>query len=170
MKRLNTGGRIDRSKPLSVTFDGTALPAYHGDTLASAMLAGDTMVVGRSFKYHRPRGVYSAGVEEPGAMVHLRDGDRHEPNARATVVEAFDGLVSSGQNAWPNVRFDVGAVNGLFSPFLSAGFYYKTFIGPFKNSTKVLDDVRNLHPESGRNGPWDLSRRSRLLRKTQRIL
>ena len=136
MKRLATGGRIDRSKTLSVAFDGQTLPAYQGDTLSSAMLAGGISLVGRSFKYHRPRGIYSASVEEPGAMVHLRDGDRHDPNARATVTEAFDGLVSTGQNAWPSLKFDVGAVNNWASPFLSAGFYYKTFIGPFKHSTR----------------------------------
>ncbi|MFY9240486.1 MAG: sarcosine oxidase subunit alpha family protein [Roseovarius sp.] len=136
MKRLTTGGRIDRSKPLSASFDGRNLPAFHGDTLSSAMLAGGVSLVGRSFKYHRPRGIYSSGVEEPGAMVHLRDGDRHEPNARATVTEAYDGLVSTSQNAWPSLNFDIGAANNLFSRFLSAGFYYKTFIGPFRNSTK----------------------------------
>ena len=136
MKRLSTGGRIDRSVPLTVTFDGRALSAFQGDTLASAMLANGVSLVGRSFKYHRPRGVYSAGVEEPGALVHLRDGARHEPNVRATVTEAFDGLVATSQNAWPNVRFDIGTVNNLLSPFLSAGFYYKTFIGPFKNTTR----------------------------------
>ena len=136
MKRLATGGRIDRSKPVSVSFDGQKLAAFQGDTLSSAMLASGVSLVGRSFKYHRPRGIYSAGVEEPGAMVHLREGARHEPNARATVTEAFDGLVSTSQNAWPSLHFDVGAVNNWLSPFLSAGFYYKTFIGPFKHSTR----------------------------------
>ncbi len=136
MKRLNTGGRINRNQPLSVSFDGQKLPAFQGDTLASAMLAGGISVVGRSFKYHRPRGVYSAGVEEPGAMVHLRQGDRREPNARATVTEAFEGLVCTSQNSWPSRTFDMGAVNNRLSPFLGAGFYYKTFIGPFKHSTR----------------------------------
>ncbi|MEM6303903.1 MAG: sarcosine oxidase subunit alpha family protein [Pseudomonadota bacterium] len=136
MKRLASGGRIERTSPLSVTFDGRQLQAFKGDTLASAMLANGVSVVGRSFKYHRPRGIYSAGVEEPGALVHLREGDRQEPNVRATVTEAFEGLVSSSQNAWPNLRFDLGAVNNMLSPFLSAGFYYKTFIGPFRHSTR----------------------------------
>ncbi len=136
MKRLATSGRIDRSRPLSVKFDGRLLPAFQGDTLSSAMLAGGVSLVGRSFKYHRPRGIFSAGVEEPGAMVHLREGNRHEPNVRATVTEVFDGLVSTSQNAWPSLQFDVGAVNNYLSPFFSAGFYYKTFIGPFKHSTK----------------------------------
>ncbi|MCG7522529.1 sarcosine oxidase subunit alpha family protein [Ruegeria sp. Ofav3-42] len=136
MKRLPTGGRIDRTAPLKVRFDSQDLPAFQGDTLSSAMLAGGVSLVGRSFKYHRPRGIYSAGVEEPGAIVHLRDGNRHEPNARATVTEAFDGLTATSQNAWPSLGFDIGAVNNWLSPFFSAGFYYKTFIGPFKHSTK----------------------------------
>ncbi|MEP0942791.1 MAG: sarcosine oxidase subunit alpha family protein [Rhizobiaceae bacterium] len=136
MRRLPTGGRIDRSQPLSVKFDGKSLPAFQGDTLGSALLAGDLKLVGRSFKYHRPRGVYSAGVEEPGAMVHLRESSRHEPNVRATVTEAYDGLVATSQNAWPSLKYDIGAANNWISPFLSAGFYYKTFVGPFKHSTR----------------------------------
>lgn len=136
MKRLPSGGRIDRSTPLNIRFDGRTLPAFRGDTLSSAMLAGGVSLVGRSFKYHRPRGIYSAGVEEPGAMVHLRDGPRHEPNVRATVTEAFDGLVATSQNAWPSLSFDIGAVNNWLGPFFSAGFYYKTFIGPFRRSTR----------------------------------
>ena len=128
--RLQTGGRIDRSSPIEVDFDGHKLAAFKGDTLGAALLANDCKIVARSFKYHRPRGVYSAGVEEPNAMVHLRTGSRHEPNARATVVEVFENLKSSGQNAWPNVRYDISAVHQLMSPFFSAGFYYKTFIGP----------------------------------------
>lgn len=134
MKRLPTGGRINRNRALNVRFEGHKLPALEGDTLASAMLAGNTSLVGRSFKYHRPRGVFSAGVEEPNALVHLRDGARQEPNARATTVEAFDGLEATGQNAWPSLSFDVGAANDLLSPFFSAGFYYKTFIGPFQGT------------------------------------
>ncbi|MEM1079392.1 MAG: sarcosine oxidase subunit alpha family protein [Pseudomonadota bacterium] len=136
MTRLTTGGRIDRTRPIEIRFDGEALSAFQGDTLASAMLAGDVSLVGRSFKYHRPRGVFSAGVEEPGAMVHLRSGDRHEPNVRATVTEVFEGLEATSQNAWPSLRYDVGAVNSLLSPLFSAGFYYKTFIGPIRHSTR----------------------------------
>ena len=136
MRRLPFGGRIDRSAPLNVSFDGRALPAFRGDTLASAMLAGGLSTVGRSFKYHRPRGIWSAGVEEPNALVHLRQGDRREPNVRATTAEAYDGLVSTSQNAWPSVNFDIGAANDRLSPFFGAGFYYKTFIGPFRRSTR----------------------------------
>ena len=128
--RLPAGGRIDRGRRLSLSFDGGELSAYQGDTLASAMLAGGGSVVARSFKYHRARGIYAAGVEEPNALVSLRTGARHEPNTVATTVEAYDGLAAFGQNAWPNVRFDFGAVNQLFAPFLAAGFYYKTFVGP----------------------------------------
>jgi heterotetrameric sarcosine oxidase alpha subunit len=130
-RRLAAGGRIDRAVTLHMTFDGRSLAAHPGDTLASALLAHDVPIVARSFKYHRPRGIYSAGAEEPNALVHLRGGARTEANTRATLVEAFDGLTASKQNAWPSLRFDIGAVNQLFARFLPAGFYYKTFIGPF---------------------------------------
>ncbi|KKC24782.1 sarcosine oxidase subunit alpha family protein [Sphingomonas sp. SRS2] len=133
-RRLPTGGRIDRSRTLELTFDGRSLTAHPGDTLASALLASDRKLIARSFKYHRPRGLMAAGVEEPNALVHLRDGARHEPNAQATTIEAFDGLKAYPQNAWPSLRFDIGAVNGLLSRFLGAGFYYKTFIGPFSGT------------------------------------
>jgi sarcosine oxidase subunit alpha len=133
-RRLDRGGRIDRGRTLTLRFDGRDIAAHPGDTLASAMLAADIRLVGRSFKYHRPRGVMAAGVEEANALVHLREGDRREPNTPATVVEAFDGLVATSQNAWPGLRFDIGAVNGVASRFLGAGFYYKTFIGPFKGT------------------------------------
>ncbi|WP_105375056.1 2Fe-2S iron-sulfur cluster-binding protein [Neorhizobium huautlense] len=133
-RRLSSGGRIDRSRPVSVQFDGRSFAAYPGDTLASALLAGDQILLARSFKYHRPRGLMAAGVEEPNALVHLRDGNRHAPNAQATMVEVFDGLTSTSQNAWPSLQFDVGAVNGLMSRFFGAGFYYKTFIGPIKGT------------------------------------
>lgn len=132
--RLNTGGRIDRSQPLSFTWDGRSYRGFAGDTLASALMANGEVVLGRSFKYHRPRGIMSAGVEESGAIVTLGTGNRAEPNTKATIVELYDGLVASGQNAWPNVRNDVGASLGLFGRFFSAGFYYKTFMGlpPFE--------------------------------------
>ena len=132
--RLPSGGRIDRSAKLTLSFDGRAVSAYSGDTLASALMADGQSVVARSFKYHRPRGIYSAGVEEPNALVQLHTGAKSEPNARATTLEAYDGLQAKGQNAWPNVRYDLNAVNQLFGKFLFAGFYYKTFIGPFKGT------------------------------------
>ncbi len=132
--RLSSGGRVDRSRRMDVRFDGRGLQAHPGDTLASALLASGEDIVARGFKYHRARGIYSAGVEEPNAYVHLRQGARHEPNARATTSEVFDGLCATSQNAWPDVRLDIGAVTGYLSPFLSAGFYYKTFVGPFKGT------------------------------------
>lgn len=138
-KRLPRGGLIDRQQPLSFEFDGRRYEGYSGDTLASALLASGVTVVGRSFKYHRPRGVLTAGSEEPNALVELRTGARREPNTRATVVELFDGLVAHSQNRWPSLRFDLGAVNGLFAPLLAAGFYYKTFMWPPSFWEKVYE-------------------------------
>ena len=132
--RLPAGGRIDRNVALRLTFDGRALPAFAGDTLASALLAADEKIVARSFKYHRPRGIYAAGVEEPNALVHLRRDGRGEPNAQATTTEASEGMEVTGQNAFPNVRFDLNAFNQWLSPFIAAGFYYKTFIGPARGT------------------------------------
>lgn len=132
--RLAKGGRIDRSRKLRFTWDGKSYEGFAGDTLASALMANGEKTIGRSFKYHRPRGIMSAGVEESGAIVALGTGDRTEPNTKATLQELYDGLAASGQNAWPNVRSDVGAALGLFGRFLAAGFYYKTFMGlpPFE--------------------------------------
>ncbi|NMG41456.1 sarcosine oxidase subunit alpha family protein [Chelativorans sp. ZYF759] len=129
MTRLS-GGLIDRSQALSFTFDGKRYEGLSGDTLASALLANDVRLMGRSFKYHRPRGVLSAGSEEPNALVELRSGAWQEPNTRATVVELFDGLEARSQNRWPSLGFDALAVNDLLAPFLTAGFYYKTFMWP----------------------------------------
>ena len=133
-RRLSTGGRIDRSRRVAVQFDGRSFSVHPGDTLASALLAGGQQIFGRSFKYHRPRGLVAAGIEETNALVHLRDGARHEPNAQATMVEVFHGLTSTPQNAWPSLQFDIGAISGLMSRFFGAGFYYKTFIGPFSGT------------------------------------
>ena len=128
--RLPAGGRIDRDRPLGFSFDGERYAGYAGDTLASALLANGVRLVGRSFKYHRPRGVVADGVEEPNALVQLGAGVTGEPNARATQVELHDGLAAASQNCWPNVRFDVGAVNGMLGALIPAGFYYKTFMWP----------------------------------------
>lgn len=125
-----TGGSIDRSRTLRFTFDGRTYEGHPGDTLASALLANDVRLMGRSFKYHRPRGVFSAGPEEPNALVELRAGARREPNTRATVTELFDGLEAWSQNRWPSLAFDALAVNDLFANVLTAGFYYKTFMWP----------------------------------------
>ena len=137
-RRLDSGGRIDRDQRIEFTWDNRSLSGYAGDSLASALLANDERVLGRSFKYHRPRGVMSAGVEESGAMVTIGRGARRDPNVKATMQELYPGLVASGQSAWPNVRFDVGAVNSLFGRFFAAGFYYKTFMGipPFEWGSK----------------------------------
>ena len=132
--RLVKGGLIDRNKPLQFYFDGQEYTGYQGDTLASALLANGIKLVGRSFKYHRPRGIFSAGPEEPNAMVHLREGNRQEPNTRATVVELFDGLVAESQNRGRSLRRDPQRINDLIKNFLPAGFYYKTFMGPFRNT------------------------------------
>ena len=128
-QRLDDGGQINRLAPINFTFDGKKFIGFEGDTLASALLANGVRLVGRSFKYHRPRGIYSAGIEEPNALVALRSGDRHEPNTRATAIELFPGLEAKSQNRWPNLLLDYLQINNLLSPFLSAGFYYKTFMG-----------------------------------------
>ncbi len=130
--RLASGGLVDRSQPLSFEYDGVAYQGCAGDTLASALLANGVHLVARSFKYHRPRGIFSAGAEEPSAMVQLRhqQSARTEPNVRATTQELYQGLIASSQNCWPSVRFDVGAVNNAISRLLPAGFYYKTFMWP----------------------------------------
>ncbi|HEX5078736.1 MAG TPA: sarcosine oxidase subunit alpha family protein [Geminicoccaceae bacterium] len=129
-RRLARGGRIDRQRPIGFTFDGRRYEGLAGDTLAAALLANDVPLVGRSFKYHRPRGVFAAGAEEPNALVQLGAGARTEPNLRATQVEIFDGLAARSQNCWPSVRFDLGEVSDLLSPLFPAGFYYKTFMWP----------------------------------------
>ncbi|QUS37149.1 sarcosine oxidase subunit alpha family protein [Falsirhodobacter algicola] len=129
MTRLS-GGLIDRSRTLSFTFDGRTYAGHPGDTLASALLANDVRLMGRSFKYHRPRGVVSAGSEEPNALVELREGARQEPNTRATMAELYDGLTARSQNRIGRLDFDLMAVNDLAAPLLAAGFYYKTFMWP----------------------------------------
>src|SRR5689334_6343303 len=128
--RIGTGGLIDRTRTLSFTFDGEELAGHPGDTLASALLANGVRLVGRSFKYHRPRAILTAGSEEPNALVELRQGARREPNTRAATIELYDGLFAQSQNRWPSLAFDLMAVNGLLSPVVSAGFYYKTFMWP----------------------------------------
>jgi methylglutamate dehydrogenase subunit C len=117
---------------ITFTFDGKAYQAQEGDTLAAALLRNGIGLVGRSFKYHRPRGIMTAGIEEPNALVTIGEGGRTEPNTRATDVFVYDGLVAKSQNRWPSLSFDAGAVLGLAAPILSAGFYYKTFFGSAK--------------------------------------
>ena len=129
--RTASGGRIDRSRPLRFTFDGKLFEGMQGDTLASALLANGVHLVGRSFKYHRPRGILTAGAEEPSALVTMRrDAARETPNLRATQVELYEGLCAVSQNRWPSLAFDLGRVNDFLSPIFPAGFYYKTFMWP----------------------------------------
>ncbi len=137
--RLERGGLIDRSKPLGFSFDSRRHQGYHGDTLASALLANGVRLVGRSFKYHRPRGFLSAGPEEPNGLFEIGEGAHREPNTRGTVQELYDGLVASSQNRWPSLRFDVLSFNDWLAPFLSAGFYYKTFMWPASFWEKVYE-------------------------------
>jgi sarcosine oxidase subunit alpha len=128
--RLNSGGRIDRSRPLSFRFNGKTYGGYLGDTLASALLANGVAVVGRSFKLHRPRGIVGSGAEEPNAILQVGKGAATLPNMRATQVELYDGLVARSSKGWPNLTFDIGAINNVFGRVLAAGFYYKTFMRP----------------------------------------
>jgi sarcosine oxidase subunit alpha len=129
--RIAGVGRLTPAKTARFTFDGQSYAGVEGDTLASALLANGVHLVGRSFKYHRPRGILSAGAEEPNALVSIeRDAARKTPNVRATVQELYDGLTAKSQNRWPSLAFDVGAVNDLAAPMFSAGFYYKTFMWP----------------------------------------
>jgi len=130
MRRLATAGALDPARPIGFTFDGRSYTGLAGDTLASALIANGVDLVGRSFKYHRPRGILSAGGEEPNALVELRTGARREPNVKATAIELYEGLEARSQNRWPSLRFDLMSVNSLFSPFFVAGFYYKTFMWP----------------------------------------
>ncbi|PDQ18327.1 sarcosine oxidase subunit alpha family protein [Mesorhizobium sanjuanii] len=129
-RRSDAGGRIDRLRTIRFIFDGAPYTGHAGDTLASALLANGVSLFGRSFKYHRPRGVLSAGVEEPNALVTVLRGEVREPNIAATMIEIYDGLTAVSQNRFPSLSWDVGAVNQLGGKVLSAGFYYKTFMGP----------------------------------------
>lgn len=128
--RLEAGGRIDFSQPLTFTFNGRVFAGYQGDTLASALLANGVHLVGRSWKYHRPRGILGSGSEEPNAVLQLGSGARTVPNARATQVELFQGLEANSVNCWPSLEFDLLSANGLFGRMMPAGFYYKTFMWP----------------------------------------
>ena len=128
--RTTYGGKVDRNKPINFTFNGKSYTGYQGDTLASALIANDVHLVGRSFKYHRARGILTAGSEEPNAIVQLGIGARTEPNIRATEIELYEGLEAASQNCWPSVNFDIGAMNNILSRIFPAGFYYKTFKWP----------------------------------------
>ncbi|MEP3435346.1 MAG: sarcosine oxidase subunit alpha [Hoeflea sp.] len=140
--RIKGKGRLTPARTLRFTFDGKTLSAIEGDTLASALIANGIHLTGRSFKYHRPRGMLSAGPEEPNALMDVsRDASRRTPNVRATVQEVFDGLRATSQNRWPSLAFDIGGLNNLASPFFAAGFYYKTFMWPKAAWKKVYEPI-----------------------------
>ena len=129
--RVKSSKFIDETYKISFKFNNKTYYGYKGDTLASALLANNIHLVGRSFKYHRPRGIMTAGSEEPNAIVQLhKNTSRTEPNVRATEIEIYEGLEASSQNCWPSVNFDIGGINNFLSPVLPAGFYYKTFMWP----------------------------------------
>jgi sarcosine oxidase subunit alpha len=135
-------GRVDRTRPINFSFDGRIFSGFRGDTLASALIRNGVHLVGRSFKYHRPRGILSAGSEEPNALVTVRRDDaRYTPNLRATQVELYEGLDARSQNRWPSLAVDFGGLNDLLSPFIPAGFYYKTFMWP-RGAWKSLYEPR----------------------------
>ncbi len=140
-KNRLSGGQIDTGKQYNFKFDGKSYVGHQGDTLASALLANGVRLMGRSFKYHRPRGPLTAGSEEPNALVELRSGARQEPNTRATTTELFDGLLAKSQNRMGSLKFDLLSVNDRFSNFLTAGFYYKTFMWPAAFWEKVYEPI-----------------------------
>jgi methylglutamate dehydrogenase subunit C len=140
-RRTTKPAHIDRTKPITFTFDGKTLHGYSGDTLASALLANGKTLLGRSFKYHRPRGAIAAGLEEPNALFTIGVKGRTEPNTIGPATELVSGLTAKSQNAWPSLNFDVMAVNQLLSPIFSAGFYYKTFMGPLKKSWMMYEPI-----------------------------
>ena len=141
-RRLASGGRIDRSKPITFRFNGKTLDGFKGDTLASALIANGVDIVGRSFKYHRPRGIIGSGAEEPNAILQIGEGAKTIPNLRATQVELYDGLVAEAINGWPSIEKDAGSINNLFARMLPAGFYYKTFMHPQKLWHKYEEIIR----------------------------
>ncbi|NOX74228.1 MAG: FAD-dependent oxidoreductase, partial [Alphaproteobacteria bacterium] len=141
MSRLSTGGQLDRSQQIPFSFDGQTYLGFKGDTLASALVANDVRLVARSFKYHRPRGILTAGSEEPSALMQIGTGADSNPNVRATTQELYRGLNAASQNRFPSLNFDLMAVNDLMSPFFSAGFYYKTFMWPKAFWEKVYEPI-----------------------------
>ena len=141
--RLPEGGLIERERPLNFRFNDRPYQGYAGDTLASALLANGVHLVGRSFKYHRPRGILAAGAEEPNAVVQVGEDPRTDPNIRATQLELIEGLIARAQNCWPTLEFDVGTVNNAFSRFLPAGFYYKTFMWPASFWMRYEEAIRH---------------------------
>jgi NADPH-dependent 2,4-dienoyl-CoA reductase/sulfur reductase-like enzyme len=167
-----SGRLIDRSRPLAFTFDGKRMTGLAGDTLASAVLANGQRLFGRSFKYHRPRGVMGLGTEEPNALVGIGEGARHEPNQRATQVELYDGMTAVSQNRWPSLEWDIGAVNSWISRIIPAGFYYKTLMWPQSFWKAVYEPLirraAGIGNRAHRPGPRQLRADARLLRRARR--
>ena len=161
--RIDGKGLIDRHHPVRFTFDGESVDGFKGDTVASALLGRDIRLMGRSFKYHRPRGVVTAGSDEPNALMTIGRGAHQRPNTRATVQEVYDGLEVRSQNRWPSLRHDAMQVTDLLSPFFAAGFYYKTFMWPRAFWERVYEPLirraAGLGALSGRNAP-DVSERA----------
>lgn len=141
MSRLGSGGLLDRSQQIPFSFDGQTYLGFKGDTLASALIANDVKLVGRSFKYHRPRGILTAGSEEPNALMEIGKGEQITPNVRATTQEIYRGLTAKSQNRFPSLGFDLLGLNDLMSPFFGAGFYYKTFMWPKAFWEKLYEPV-----------------------------
>ena len=139
--RIDKGGLINRNKKISFKFNGKKYFGYEGDTLASALIANGVHLVGRSFKYHRPRGFFGAGVDEPYAIVQMNRNNEVDPNVRATEQELFEGLEAKSVNCWPNVDFDIGAINNFLGKFFPAGFYYKTFMWPKSFWYKIYEPI-----------------------------
>ncbi len=153
MRRLTSGGEIDRNRPLRFSFDGRPLQGFAGDTLASALLANGLRLVGRSFKYHRPRGIYAAGLEEPNALVTVGRGEARCPNIQATAIPLSEGLEAWSQNRWPSLGLDLQALTGLAAPLTSAGFYYKTFMGPGQGTGAWMVYERFIRKAAGLGRP-----------------
>ena len=150
--RINKTRFVDQTKTVSFTFDGKKYHGFEGDTLASALLSNGIHLVGRSFKYHRPRGIMSCGSEEPNAICQINDNtDLTEPNVRATEIELYEGLKASSQNCWPSLNFDIGGINNLISPFIPAGFYYKTFMWPKSFWKKIYEPLIRLSAGLGKS-------------------
>ena len=137
--RIKDKGYINRNKLINFQFNGKNFTGYEGDTLASALLANGIHLVGRSFKYHRPRGFFAAGVDEPNAKLQVELNGHSEPNVNATEIELVEGLSATSQNCWPSVEFDIGAINNVLNKFFPAGFYYKTFMWPKSFWYKVYE-------------------------------
>ena len=150
--RIKKTDHVDQTNRISFKFDGKTYFGFKGDTLASALLANGIHLVGRSFKYHRPRGIMTCGSEEPNAICQInRNTALTEPNVRATEIELYEGLEADSQNCWPNVNFDIGGINNFISPFIPAGFYYKTFMWPKSFWKNIYEPLIRLSAGLGKS-------------------